>query len=478
MQDGPARVIHPNILAYLVLAIWPLVVWQLYRRLDRGRALIWTVLGAYMILPPLTVFDLPVVPDMDKDTLPILSAFVISVLMLRDRFPGLPQGILGKLLVILFIAAPFATVVTNADPIAFRFAPPIPGMRVYDSLATVSSQILMFLPMFMARRDLATREAMHEILKALVVAGLAYSLPMLLEARLSPQLNVWIYGYFQHDFGQMMRFGGFRPIVFMPHGLWVAFFALMCLLAAASFLRIGPAEARPKQLAVFLWLLFILYICKSFGPVAYALIALPLIFFMRLRFQLLVAAAIAAVVMTYPLLRGAGLVPVQDVLAFVEGLNADRAQSFGFRLMNEEILLARANERPWFGWGGYARNFLHDADTGRMITVADGAWVIRIGSYGWLGYVAAFGLLCLPLWRMAREGFSRPAAITREAAAVALILAMNLADLIPNATAVPFTWLLAGALMGHAELLRAERRAARLVPGMGQGAQLRPRTVI
>ena len=113
-----------------------------------------------------------------------------------------------------------------------------------------------------------------------------------------------------------------------------------------------------------------------------------------------------------------------------------------------------------------------------MITVADGAWVIRIGSYGWLGYVAAFGLLCLPLWRMAREGFSRPAAITREAAAVALILAMNLADLIPNATAVPFTWLLAGALMGHAELLRAERRAARLVPGMGQGAQLRPRTVI
>ena len=48
---------------------------------------------------------------------------------------------------------------------------------------------------------------------------------MLVEVRLSPQINTWIYGFFQHDFIQMMRYGGFRPIVFLPHGLWVAFFA-------------------------------------------------------------------------------------------------------------------------------------------------------------------------------------------------------------------------------------------------------------
>ena len=38
----------PNIIAYLVLALWPFVAWQLWRRLDPGRALIWTILGGYL----------------------------------------------------------------------------------------------------------------------------------------------------------------------------------------------------------------------------------------------------------------------------------------------------------------------------------------------------------------------------------------------------------------------------------------------
>ena len=34
-----------------MLLIWPLVAWQLYRRLDPARALIWTILAGYLILP-------------------------------------------------------------------------------------------------------------------------------------------------------------------------------------------------------------------------------------------------------------------------------------------------------------------------------------------------------------------------------------------------------------------------------------------
>ena len=39
-------------------------------------------------------------------------------------------------------------------------------------------------------------------------------------------------GYFQHSFEQMMRAGGFRPIVFLYHGLWVAFLTATAVLAA------------------------------------------------------------------------------------------------------------------------------------------------------------------------------------------------------------------------------------------------------
>ena len=84
---------------------------------------------------------------------------------------------------------------------------------------------------------------------ALVVAGLAYSVPMLIEVRLSPQINIWVYGFFQHNFDQMMRYGGFRPIVFLPHGLWVAFFALMALVAAVGLWRFGPPASAGLLLA-------------------------------------------------------------------------------------------------------------------------------------------------------------------------------------------------------------------------------------
>lgn len=453
--------IQPNLFAFAMLLGWPLVTWQLYRRLDAGRALIWTVLGGYLILPPLVKFDFPVVPDLDKDTLPVLSALVISALMLRRRLTIWPDGALGRLLIGLFIASPFFTVLTNGDPLYFG-AVNIPGMKLYDSVAAVANHLLYALPMFLARRDLATPQALRTLLAALVAAGLAYSLPMLLEARLSPQINVWVYGFFQHDFFQTIRFGGYRPVVFLPHGLWVAFFALICFCAAAIFLREGPAQARPRQMAIFLWLGFMLWICKSFGPAAYAMAMLPLLLFAPPRLQALVAAGAVLLVMTYPLLRGAHLVPLDPIVEFFRNLSPDRAWSLEFRFRNEEALLAHAAERPWFGWGGYARNFLHDPATGQPTNIADGGWIIQIGTYGWLGYLAEFGLLSLPVWLLAREAMVRGGggqAISPYASGIALIFAFNLVDLLPNGTLVPVSWLMAGAVFGHAEAVRRARKA-------------------
>lgn len=453
--------ITPNPLAFAVLAAWPLVVWWLYTRFDPVRALIWSFLGAYLILPPRTVFDLPMVPDLDKDTATALAALVISTLMLRDGKSLIPRSLLARGLLLLFVLTPLMTVLTNPDPILILRAEDVPGMRPYDILATVATELMYVLPLFLARRDLATVAAMRCLLKALVVAGLVYSLPMLFEARISPQLNNWIYGYHQHDFSQSMRAGGFRPIVFMPHGLWMAFFALLCLLAAAVFLREGPAASRPKQLAVFLWLLGMLYICKSFGPMAYAMVGLVLVVLCPPRLQVLGAAGLAVLVIVYPLLRGLHLVPLSQILDFAYSLNAERGWSLEYRIINEEQLLARAAEKPLYGWGSYGRNLIRDLITGRMLTVPDGAWIIRIGSYGWLGYISQFGVLCLPLWLLLREACARGAVIAPEVAAIAVLMALNLTDLLPNATLVPLTWLMAGALLGQVEIL-AEARAARL----------------
>jgi hypothetical protein len=186
------------------------------------------------------------------------------------------------------------------------------------------------------------------------------------------------------------------------------------------------------------------------------------------------------IVVAYPLLRGAHLVPLDSIVQFASGLDADRGYSLQFRVNNEEQLLARAAERPWFGWGGYGRNLILDPVTGKILTIADGAWIIALGIYGWLGYVAQFGLLALPLVLLGREAWgARSAAFSPFACAVALIFAANMVDMLPNATLIPFTWAMGGALLGYAEALARERRAVRdaaFVAGLHAGR--RRRTVI
>ena len=443
-----------------MLFIWPGVMYWLYRRLPADRALIWSILGGYLILPPVISLDLPVVPDLGKNSIPALTAAALVLLVRKERLPVLPDGWVGRVLIALFVLSPFATVLTNGEPLPKGLHDELSPMKVYDSVAAVTNQAIEVLPFFLARRYLASAASIRTLLTILLVAGLAYTIPMLIEIRLSPQLNVWIYGYFQHDFLQTIRFGGYRPVVFLPHGLWVALFAVIAAVSGLALAKEGPASIRPKLVFATLWMFAVLVLAKSTGALIYAALLVVLVLGLPRRGQVIVAAVLAAVVITYPLLRGAHLVPLDPLMAMAERISPERAHSLQFRIDNEESLLARASEKPLLGWGGYGRSMLYDPISGERISVADGAWIIILGTYGWLGYIALFGLLVLPLLKLGREAMAPGAVLTGPVAALSLIVAVNLVDLLPNATLVPLSWLLAGAIMGHAELMATARRAA------------------
>jgi len=460
----------PNTLAYLSLVGWPLIAFAMFRVMPFERALIWSILGAYLLLPPGIGFDAPLVPPLTKTSIPNLAALLICLFVMQKPVSPFPRSPIGRVLVICFVVSPVATVLTNADPIRFAHGG-IPGLSLYDSLSAVINQGLFVLAFFLGRQFLGTPEAQRELIRALFVAGLIYSVPMLLEVRLSPQFNVWIYGYFPHSFAQQVRFGGFRPVVFLAHGLWVAFFALTTLVAAAALWRRAEAASRSAMLAGVGYLALVLFLCKSVASMVYAVLLLPLVMFFNQRMQLRIAAALGVIAVLYPLLRGADLVPTEFfVSTAAENIDTDRAASLQFRFDNEDVLLSHANEKPLFGWGGWGRNRVYDPETGQDITTTDGRWVIVIGQYGWLGYMAEFGLLALPLvllWRHARtRGLDEVAPYLGP---LALILAINMVDLLPNASLIPFTWLLAGALLGY-----AEAPARRSVPGEAT----RPETMI
>lgn len=447
----------PNGFAYLMLAIWPVVTVIMFRRLPPQLAFIWSLLIGYLILPPQpAAYDFPMMPPLHKENIPALAAFL--TVLLKDGLPGslLPDSGWGKALMLAFVMSPVATVATNGEPVVWGELV-LPSLGLTDALALSINQALLLLPFILARQFLTTGPSQRHLIAAFMLGGLAYSLPVLAEVRLSPQLNVWTYGYFQGVFHQTVRFGGWRPTVFLYHGLWVAFFMMMALIAAAALFRF-ERKRRALWLAALGYLVVVLVLCKSLGSLLFAIFLLPIVLFLGVRPQIKIAALLALLAVGYPVLKGTELLPSQAILEQAEKVDEERAGSLRFRFYNEDILLERAYEKPVFGWGSWGRNHIWNPYSGALETVTDGRWIITIGVYGWIGFLAEFGLIVLPIFLLWREMLARRSdEISPHIGPLSLLLAINAVDMIPNATITPLTWMMSGALLGYAETLRRAR---------------------
>jgi hypothetical protein len=451
----------PNLIAYAALIVWPIVCLMMFRALGPRHGLIASILGGYLLLPPPpATFEFPVLPSLDKYSIPAFSVLAICLVYHRRDLRLLPEGRVARLLLGAYFVGQLMTVVANREMVWWG-SYPVPGMKLQDSVAILLGVLASVAPFLLARALLAREKDQADLLWALVISTFAYSFLMLVEVRLSPQLNIWIYGYFQHSFEQMMRAGGFRPIVFLYHGLWVAFLTATAVLAAFTLARGGDQTRAVQSAYLGIWLMVVLVLCKSLASLLYSIILAPLVLFASARMQVRVAAVAALLAIVYPMLRGAEYIPTESLVNLAARVSAQRAESLDFRFDNEERLLERARERPLFGWGLWGRNHVLEANTGRPLTITDGRWIIVLGVTGWTGFLGEFGLLALPILLVAwRSGPSPP----RVVAGGMVILAINLIDMIPNATLTPLTWLLAGALLGWVEQPRTAPRPAAGMP--------------
>ncbi len=438
-----------------VLFTWPLVMLILFAKLDRPKAITASLLFGYLFLPETLYFDLPLLPTLNKHTIPAIAA-LIFVLLTAKRYDGkalsgwVPKAFLPRLLIAILLGSAFLTVMTNPDPLVFG---PVflQALRPYDAFSVTLSLLVSLIPFLLARKYLAYPEQQRMLMLFFMIAGFAYSFLALFEVRMSPQLNNMIFGFFPHSFDQHIREGGFRPLVFLQHGLWLAIFFAITILAAFSLSRTVKGHARTKYLAIGLWLLLTLSLSNSLGALVIAVALLPIALLFGPRTQLILCAIVALIILLYPALRGAGMVPVDAVVNWAEGVSPYRAHSLEFRLANEDLLLSRAQERPFFGWGGFGRNMVFN-EFGVEQTITDGYWIIVVGEGGWARYLAEFGLLCMPAvvaafaFRKSQFGF--------ETTGLMLMLVANLIDLIPNATITPLTWLVVGSIWGRIELGR------------------------
>jgi hypothetical protein len=429
-----------------MLFAWPLVCVILFVRLPQESAAIWSLLAGYLLLPSATTVDVVLLPPLDKFTIPAIATFLLCW-MKGTPSPAPQRSVLIYLLAAGYIVAPIFTSFTNSYEIQIGDRS-LPGFYPMDGMKYSLHNIIELAPFFIGMRFLCTNHARSLLLKAIPISALFYSVPMWFEIRMSPQLHRWVYGFFPHSFAQQYRDGGFRPVVFLNHGLEVALFASMALVAALIGVRAKwKISGRPAPL-VAAYLAVLLLFCKTLGALIYSLIAAPIVLFTRPKTWVNVAFAFVLLLSTYPLLRTFDLVPVHHITEAAKSISADRSGSFQLRVTNEDMLLAKANQKPFFGWGSWGRNRVYKQGTGEDLSITDGEWIMQFGTLGWLGYLSLFGLFAVSTWR-ARSVVRGP--VTQNTVAVGgltLLLAINALDLIPNAGLRPMTYLLAGAIAG------------------------------
>ena len=78
----------------------------------------------------------------------------------------------------------------------------------------------------------------------------------------------------------------------------------------------------------------------------------------------------------YPMLRNLQLVPLEWILEQANAYNPARGASLAYRFYNEGALLERAADKELFGWGGYGRNLVRHPETGEILSIPDGQWIV------------------------------------------------------------------------------------------------------
>ena len=436
---------------------WPIVTLLLYRTRPVAEATIWTFLGAQLLLPPFLSYKLPWIPDFDRDFISSLSA-LFGCLFIAKRRVRLVHGFgIAEILIFIFIFSPVITSLLNGDPVLAGNRV-LPGVGLYDGGSAALAQFTTLLPFFVGRQIFKTSTDIAEIFPALVIAGLIYSLPMLFELRMSPILNIWVYGFSPGDLSQAFRDGGYRPVVFLGHGLGVAFFMMTAVLASTALWRTRFRSKWFRPVAVTAYLSVLLILCKSLASILYGTLSILLILFTKPRIQLRIALVLTTIALAYPLLRSANLIPTKSILDEISSFSNDRAGSLQTRFDSEDMLLARAHERFLFGWGRYGRSRNYGS-SGGFSSTTDGLWIITVGSFGLVGFLGLFGLLARPVFCAASAlKFADPATDSFHLAALTLVVAINIFDLIPNSGLTAWTWLLVGALLGRTEALKAVSR--------------------
>jgi hypothetical protein len=453
----------------------PLAVY-LFSKMPARKALIVGALGATMFLP-MGEIQIPTIPfgKVEATSIGLLIAALLMepgpVFALRPRLVDLPM--------VLLCFTPYASAMAN-------------GMSPYDGFAATLDATLVFgVPFALGRAYLTDFGAIRDAAQATFTAGLIYAPLCIIEMILGPLLHVKVYGYPAHpDYMQSYRFGGWRPMVFMQHGLMVGMF-MACAATIGVWLWYNGAlkkfKSTPTWLPVFFLLLVAVW-CRSAGALILMGVAFFVLIVSRFTRNSFLVYVLAFVAPVYIFARTVGGWTGDNAVALAtEYINPDHGASLQTRFDNENIIVERAMTKALLGWGPGGDYLIKD-DAGRITSVPDGMWVIQLGTMGLIGLAALFGSMLMPTLAIIRrypaKTWTHPASAAP--AVLAVFLATYAIDCLMNAMRNPVYIVCMGGLSSLAiatnpsgqRATRTQGRSPGTRPNSGAAAVTTPALVV
>lgn len=429
----------------LMLWGWIPFVCYLFSTLKGVRAVIAAYILAWLFLPNFTYY-FSGLPEFNKTTAATLGILIGTLIFERDRLNRFKFGVYD-FVVLLWCLSPTLSSLSN-------------GLGLYDGLSAFKDAIVVwYIPIFIGRIYFTDLDAIEDLFKGIFLGGLLYVPFCFLEMLVSPQFHNWVYGFHPHEFQQSIRGDSYRPVVFMQHGLMVGMWMMGASWAGVVLLKCKRLYRVFKDFHVdpFIWvigLIIVFVLCRSMGALLFLFVLVGVLGSVVLFRNVTPIVLLLALPFSYVSLQIAGHWPNEWMIDKMEQfVGSQRVASFEFRVVNEQLLVEKAKEQSFLGWGGWGRSRIYN-DKGEDVSVTDSLWIIIFGQNGVFGLVLLYCVFVIPvvgiLRKLPENWWDNPQIIVL--LATALLSAVYLCDSLVNDMRNPVFLLISGGLGSLASL--------------------------
>lgn len=307
----------------------------------------------------------------------------------------------------------------------------------YNAAATAAQLIVHWgIPFFTGRIVFTSEKNAFVLLKTIILGALLYVPFCLFEMKMSPVLHSMVYGYAPrvgNDHLHALRFGLWRPTVFMEMGLQLSLFMGICstitLWCAVSGRVTKVANLSTHLIAGILGI--VTFFCVSSGAILITIAGWCVILSSQLKLHRWILFALFLFAMGYPVYRMTNTGAIQIEISEEDSPDiAARKDSLKTRIDSEDLFINKWKDSPLFGW---TRWFFMYTDGGYAIP--DALWIIILACYGLVGWVSwslMLGTPALLAIRNADQAFGFRSAAFPMALCVLMFWLDSLMNAFPN----------------------------------------------